>query len=148
MYVVHFLNALFSSRYRHGGEQQGFGGNKRYWNPNQPGNGNMFGGYNPNYKGKQNYQQQNGFNGKKKSPVHMMQGQQNQTDQHQQNKSSNESSPQGSPINNKGKQNNSPVGEGLQKPQWDVNALMPFRKNFYVPHKSTTERYLFLFSLA
>lgn len=27
-------------------------------------------------------------------------------------------------------------GEGLRKPHWDVSALFPFQKNFYVPHPS------------
>nr|BAN20948.1 DEAD box ATP-dependent RNA helicase [Riptortus pedestris] len=126
--------------YRHGGEQQGYGGNKRYWNPNQgiP-NGNIFGGFNPNYKGKPNYNNQNGqMNGKKKPQIQILQQQQQQ--QQIQKSSSSEGSPIGSPTNNKGKQNTlSKPGERLQKPQWDSKALLPFQKNFYVPHQSTIE---------
>lgn len=123
---------LFVYRYRHGNEQQGFGGNKRFWNPNQGGpNGNMYGSYNPGFNkgGKPSYNQNGAhLNGKKKPQQ-----------QQQQQKSSNEGSPLGSPTNNKGK---TQPGDNLKKPQWDLTALLPFQKNFYVPHKANAERYL------
>lgn len=36
----------------------------------------------------------------------------------------------------KGKQ----PGESLRKPIWDVTTLMPFQKNFYVPHQNIVSR--------
>ncbi|XP_014271235.1 uncharacterized protein [Halyomorpha halys] len=118
--------------YRHGNEQQGFGGNKRFWNPNQGGpNGtNIYGSYNPGFNkgGKPSYNQNGAhLNGKKKP----------QQQHQQQQKSSNEGSPLGSPTNNKGK---TQPGDNLKKPQWDLTALMPFQKNFYVPHKANADR--------
>lgn len=38
--------------------------------------------------------------------------------------------------NLKGKQ----PGENLKKPQWDIERLQPFMKNFYVPHVNVTNR--------
>jgi hypothetical protein len=39
-------------------------------------------------------------------------------------------------TNIKGKQ----PGENLKKPQWDLNNLQPFLKDFYVPHSDVANR--------
>lgn len=39
-------------------------------------------------------------------------------------------------MNKNGKQ----PGDSLRKPHWDMNALMPFEKDFYVPHENVASR--------
>lgn len=39
----------------------------------------------------------------------------------------------------KGKQ----PGERLRKPRWDMSTLQPFRKDFYVPHPTVANRFVF-----
>lgn len=41
---------------------------------------------------------------------------------------------------NKQNKNGKQPGETLKKPHWDMNALMPFQKNFYVPHENVANR--------
>lgn len=41
---------------------------------------------------------------------------------------------------NKQNKNGKQPGESLRKPHWDLNALMPFEKNFYVPHENVANR--------
>ncbi|XP_054289065.1 uncharacterized protein LOC129004487 isoform X1 [Macrosteles quadrilineatus] len=41
---------------------------------------------------------------------------------------------------NKQNKNGKQPGESLKKPHWDMNALMPFQKNFYVPHENVANR--------
>lgn len=41
---------------------------------------------------------------------------------------------------NKNGQNKKQPGDSLRKPHWDLDALMPFEKNFYVPHESVAGR--------
>jgi hypothetical protein len=33
-------------------------------------------------------------------------------------------------------------GRLLRKPQWDLGALKPFSKNFYIPHPNVSNRYV------
>ena len=33
-------------------------------------------------------------------------------------------------------------GEGLKKPRWDMSALVPFRKNFYIPTPKVAARFV------
>lgn len=40
-------------------------------------------------------------------------------------------------MNKNGKQ----PGDSLRKPHWDMNALMPFEKDFYVPHENVASRW-------
>lgn len=35
----------------------------------------------------------------------------------------------------------------LYKPRWDLNSLKPFKKNFYIPHNSVSNRYAVILNI-
>ncbi|KAG8325873.1 putative ATP-dependent RNA helicase ddx17 [Homalodisca vitripennis] len=43
-------------------------------------------------------------------------------------------------FNKQNNKNGKQPGDTLRKPQWDLNSLMPFEKNFYVPHENVANR--------
>uniref|UniRef100_T1HCR9 RNA helicase n=1 Tax=Rhodnius prolixus TaxID=13249 RepID=T1HCR9_RHOPR len=107
---------------------------KRYWNQNNPqGQQN---GY-QNYQNK-TYYQNNAAN------VHNVQQQANtnrQPPSHSPNSQTQQQQQQQLQLQKKKQELKAKLpGDGLRKPIWDVAALMPFQKNFYVPHKDVMNR--------
>lgn len=53
----------------------------------------------------------------------------------------------GNKNNNGFIKNGGQPGGALRKPEWEKFDLLPFEKNFYVPHPSVVRRYVFILLL-